>query len=260
MKQLAAVFFLLSAAAPALAQDELVGARVRAWYARMSGVVEAEDNNTGSTTLDLSDDLGLGNQNWTPELEAYLKIPVVGKIYLGWWHAQDSGSEILTRDIEFGGSTFPVSTQVDSDFELDVVYLMYEFCFPTIPLGDLLQLEFGVSAGVRMFRGHGMIEGGGLDANETGTAGLPTLGVHATLRLFDLVRVEAELVGLVFSYSNAEVHYFEGFCEATVQPLPWIYAGLGYKRASLNFQQEGTDRFRANIDIAGFYLTVGFHF
>jgi len=261
MKQLAAFFFLLSAAAPALAQDELVGVRLREWYARMSGTIEAEENNSGSTRLDLANDLGLGNQNWTTELQAYLKIPVVGRIYLGWWQAHDSGSETLTRTISFGGQTFTSSTQVDSDVTLDVGYLMYEFALPVIPLGDLVSLEIGASAGVRVFRGHGKIEGGGLDADEQGTAGLPTLGAHVTLRLFNTVRFEAEVLGLVFSYSDHDINYLEGFIEATVEPLPWIFVGAGYKFAMLNYDfDDGKDSAHLALDIAGFYLTVGVRF
>lgn len=261
MRQLAAAFFLLSAAAPALGQDEFVGVRLREWYARMSGTIEAEENNSGSTRLDLADDLGLGDQNWTTELQAYLRLPLVGRIYAGWWQAHDSGSETLTRTIEFAGQTFSASTQVDSEVSLDVAYLMYEFALPVIPLGDLLSLEVGVSGGIRGFRGHGKIEGGGLDADEEGVAGLPTLGAHVTLRLFDLVRLEAEVLGLVFSYSDHEINYLEGFVEATVEPLPWIFAGVGYKFAMLNYDfDNGEDSAHLAIDIAGFYVTVGVRF
>lgn len=261
MKIVAAVLFLLTAA-PAFAQDEIVGVRVREWFARMSGSIEAEEDGTGSTRLDLADDLGLGDQNLTTELQAYLRIPVVGRIYVGWWRAQDSGSETLSRTIEFAGQTFTAATQVDSEVSLDVGYLTYEFALPVIPLGDVVELEVGVSAGIRAFRGEGKIEGGGLDAHEDGVAGLPTLGAHVTCRLFGIVRAEVEVVGLVFSYSDHEINYYEAFAEATVEPLPWLFAGVGYKIAALNYDYDNNDGDRVHLDIGigGFYVTAGVRF
>jgi hypothetical protein len=248
------------ATTPALAQDETVGVRVREWYERMSGTAEAQDNNSSSTKVDLTSDLGLGNRNWTTEVQGYLHLPLAGRIYVGWWRAHDSGSEVLNRTIDFAGQPFTVSTQVDSQFTLDVGYLTYEFDFPTIPIGSLVKVELGASAGVRIIRGDGSISGGGETGRDSGVVGLPTLGAHATVKLFDLVRAEVEVLGLVFKYANSEVQYLEMFAEATVEPLPWIFAGVGYKLAEVNLQHDGSNSFHIHLDISGLYATVGFRF
>jgi hypothetical protein len=260
MKSVAVSVFLLLSALPAAAQDELVGVRVREWWARMSGVIEAEDANLGSTRLDLTDDLGLGDQNLTTELQVYLRIPVVGRFYVGWWRAHDTGSEVLSKDINFAGETFTASTRVDSELTFDVGYVTYEFALPVIPLGDLLKLELGVQVGIRGFHAAASISDSGQSASDSGTAGLPVLGGHVTLRLFDLVRAEVEVVGLAFKSGDNEVHYLEMFAEAVVDPLPWIFAGVGYKLASINLQHDGSDRFKVNMDIAGIYVTFGVRF
>jgi len=260
MRSFATAIFLLSASASALAQDEIVGVRVREWYARMSGTAEAQDNNSNSTQVDLADDLVLGDRNLTTELQAYLRIPVLGRIYAGWWRAHDTGHETLTRTIDFAGETFTVSTPIDSEFTLDVGYLNYEFAFPTIPVGDVVKVELRASIGARAIRGEGSISSGAQSANDSGVVGLPTLGGHVTAKFFDLVRVEVEVVGLVFKYSCNEVHYQEMFAEATVEPLPWIFAGVGYKLAEVNLQHDGTDSFHINVDISGVYVTVGVRF
>jgi hypothetical protein len=260
MRRLATLAFVLAAAAPAAAQDETVGFRAREWYARMSGTADSESNGSGSTEVDLAQDLGLGDRHWTTELQAYVHIPVVGRLYAGWWRAHDSGSEILNQQIEFAGRTFTVSTEVDSDFTIDVGYLNYEFVFPTIPLGDLVKLEFGVELGARAIKGDATISDSAQTAHDSGVVGLPTLGAHVTARLFDYVRTEVEVLGLAFKYADNEVHYLEMFAEATIEPLPWIYAGAGYKLAEVNLQHRGSDSFHVNIDISGFYLTVGIRF
>ncbi len=259
MKALAAAFFFLSAA-PLFAQDEHIGFRVREWYARMSGTIQGEENGVGSSTIDLADDLGLGNQDLTTELQVYLRIPVVGRIYAGWWRAQDSGSAVLSTSISFAGETFSASTPVESDVQLDTAYLTYEFAFPTIPVGDLVKVELAASLGVHAFRGEGSVAGGGLDATGDGTIGLPTLGAHVTVEMFTWLRAEVEVLGLSFTYGDNEAHYLEAYGELVAQPLPWLFAGLGYKFVALNARHDGSDSFHVNVDIAGFYLTAGVRF
>src|SRR6185503_19955356 len=157
MKGIAAALVFLPAT-PAFAQDEFIGVRVREWFARMGGQIEADDVSGTSETVDLAADLGLGDRNWTHELQAYLRIPVLGRIYLGWWRAHDTGDETLSRTIDFAGFTFTSSTNVHSEVTLDVGYLTYEFAFPTIPIGDVIGVELAVQISARAIRGDGTIE------------------------------------------------------------------------------------------------------
>jgi hypothetical protein len=259
MKTLAAALFFLSAA-PLFAQDEHIGFRVREWYARMSGTVQGEKDGIGSSNLDLSDDLGLGSRNFTTELQLYVRIPVAGRIYAGWWRTHDSGSSVLDQTITFAGQTFTASTPIDSEVTLDSAYLTYEFAFPTIPLPALGKLELGASLGVHGFRGEGHVVGGGIDAQGDGIIGLPTLGAHATLEMFDFLRAEVEVLGLAFSYGNNHAHYLEAYGEIVAEPLPWLFAGVGYKFAAINVSHEGSDSFHVDVDIDGIFLTAGVRF
>jgi hypothetical protein len=256
----AAVLFL--SATPAFAQDEHVGFRVREWFARMSGTIEGDDGSGNSTQIDLAGDLGLGDRNLTHEIQAYLRIPVLGRIYLGWWEAHDTGSEMLSRSINYNGFTYNASDRIDSEVTLDVAYLTYEFAFPTIPLGDLLKLELAIQAGIRGLRGAGSIRdtSGGFSGSQRGTVGLPTLGGHVTLELLSYVRAEAEVLGLKFSYGGYSMHYIEAYGEVVAEPLPWIFAGVGYKYVNLNLHHSGTQMFDLDVGVAGLYLTVGIRF
>jgi hypothetical protein len=259
MKALAAAFFFLSAA-PLFAQDEHIGFRVREWYARMSGTVEGTKQGVGSSTIDLTDDLGLGDQNLTTELQLYVRIPVVGRIYAGWWRAHDSGSSVLSRSIDFEGESFTASTPVNTEVTLSTAYLTYEFAFPTIPVPGLGKVELAASLGVHGFHGEGSVSGAGLNAKGDGKIGLPTLGAHVTVEMFEWLRAEAEVQGLAFSYGDNEAHYLEGSVEVVAEPLPWLFAGLGYKYVAFNARHDGSDSFHVNVDIAGFFLTAGVRF
>jgi hypothetical protein len=261
MKFIAAAFVFLFAGSPAVAGDEIIGVRVREWFARMSGTLEAADGGT-STRIDLAADLGLDDRNLTHEIQGYLAIPVLGRIYLGWWRAHDTGSETLDRDIEFEGFTFNASTRVDSEVTLDVGYLTYEFAFPTIPVGDLVSIELSAQVSLRAIRGEGKISesAGGQSGEDDGVVGFPTIGGHVTVQLFKLIRVELEAVGLTFSYGDWSMHYWEIYGEVVAQPLPWLFAGVGYKLANIHVDKEGTQRFLVDVGVAGVYITAGLRF
>lgn len=261
MKWTAAAFLLLSAT-PAMAQDEHIGIRVREWFARMGGTIEADDGSGTSERIDLGDDLGLADRNLTTELQAYLRIPVVGRIYVGWYRVHDTGDETLTRTIDFQGFTFTSSTNVRSEVTLDVGYLTYEFAFPTIPIGDVVGIELGLQISGRVFRGDGSIEesSGGQSGQKDGVFGLPTIGGHVTVTLFDVIRAEVEIVGLAFAYADVKIHYLEASAEVVAQPLPWLFAGVGYKLTSLELSNTGSQKFLLDVTISGLYITAGVRF
>lgn len=259
MKHLAAAFVFLSAV-PAFAQDEHVGLRVREWFARTSGTVSSQENGVPPTTLDLGDDLGLGDRQLTHELTVYGRIPFFGRLYLGWWHSHDTGSGTLDQTVSFAGETFTASTPIDTEYTLDVAYLTYELALPTIPLGDLVKLEIAPNLSIRGIKASGSIEGAGLSGSDSGKVALPTIGLHVTAKWFDLIRTEAEVTGLQFRYGDHEAHYLEAYGEAVVEPLPFLFAGVGYKLVQINYTNTGSNPSHVNLDIAGFYITFGVRF
>jgi len=261
MRFVAGVVLFLSAT-PAFAQDEHVGIRVREWFARMSGTVEADDGSGTSDRIDLAADLGLGDRNLTHEIQAYLRLPILGRIYAGWWRAHDTGSETISRTFDFEGVRYTAADRVDSEVTLDVGYLTYEFAFPTIPVGDLVKIELGAQLGIRGLRGEAMIHdsSSGRTEQDDGAVALPILGAHVTVQLFDIVRAEVEVLGLQFSYGDWKMHYLEACAEVVAQPLPWIFGGVGYKVVSLDFRNDGSQKFALDVGVAGLYITFGVRF
>ncbi len=259
MKWLAAAGVFLSAA-QAWAQDETVGVRVREWYARMEGRLEAQGDSIPATNIDLDSTLGLDDQEIVHEIQGYLSLPVLGRFYAGWWFSSFEGEETLTRSITFADRTFTASTTVDSRLDLDVYYLSYELVLPTLPLGDLLSAEVGVLAGLRGLVAEGEIESAGQRAEESGGFGFPVLGVHGALRIASWLRADVEIMGLPFKYGSSSVTYLEAFGEVVAQLGP-LFGGVGYKVASIDLadHRSGTD-FDLDIGISGFFVTAGLRF
>jgi len=67
-------------------------------------------------------------------------------------------------------------------------------------------------------------------------------------------------VGLAAAYANWHVHYLEASGEVTASPLPWLFAGVGYKMTNLDFHHNGTQKFLLDVTVSGLYLTVGVRF
>ena len=44
------------------------------------------------------------------------------------------------------------------------------------------------------------------------------------------------------------------------QPLPWLFAGVGYKLAELNLNHKGSDQFKLDVTVSGLYITFGVRF
>jgi hypothetical protein len=261
MTNAVAAVLVFLAAAPAFAQDEHVGARVREWYAKMDGDIKSTGGSLGGTSINLASDLSLDSSQWNTEVQVYGHIPFFGKIYAGWWMIDRHGDEILSRTITFAGQSFTASTEVKSDVRLDVGYLTYEFDFPSIPVGDLLKWELGLQVGARVIRGEGKVDSVFASGSDSGTIGIPVIGGHAAVQITPFLRADVELVGLEFSYSGHRGHYLEAYGEIVGQPLPWVFAGVGYKYVSLGVKAHlsSTD-FDLDTHITGLYVTAGVRF
>lgn len=252
------ILLLLGLAAP---QDEIIGARWREWKASIDGHVQGDGDLLPATDIDVDDDLGYDGRENGHEIQLYLNIPYFGRFYAGYWWIGFDGSETLERTITFADRTFTAGTTIDSEFELDVYYLTYEFAFPSLPLGgDDLRLDLGVQLGVRGLFLEGSIESSLFQADDSGGTGIPVLGVHGMLQVTPFIRAELELAGLAVSYGSSSLRYVEGFGEVVGQVGP-AFAGVGYKWTSLDFKDKRGDvDLEADVVLEGFFFTAGVRF
>ncbi len=238
--------------------DEIFQIRGRAWFAHMSGHIEA-DATTRGTRLSIAGDTDLGGRVDIPEIEAHLNIPVVGRLYVGWWRYDDGGDNTLSRTITFADHSFTVGTTVHTHLDLSVAYLTYEFVFPKIPIGPT-SLELGLELGVRGLSGDATVKGAGQEAEARGTLPALVLGARAIYQILPWLRAEAEVVGIQVSIDKEKVSYVETFAEVVAQPLPWLFAGVGYKYMELTYRYHARLDFDLDLQLSGAYVTAGVRF
>ena len=257
--KIATILLALLAAAPAWAQDETIGIRLREWYARVSGEVYAEAEGIPATTVDLDDQLGLGQAEVAHEIQAYLHLPLLGTFTAGGWYADYKGDKWLTQDFVFGDETFSASTRVQSELEIAVLYLTYEFDL-SVDLGESLKFEFGPLAGIRGIAAKGSIDNEFVSGSEDGAGGLPVVGAHAALQLTPWLRADVEILGLTFRSFDRRATYVEAYAEVVAQLGP-LFGGVGYKYVELELRDRSSSvEFEADVTMDGLYLTVGLRF
>lgn len=239
--------------------DELIQIQGRAWFARMSGTVEANATTQG-TRLSVSADADLGGHVDVPEVVAHINIPYVGRLYVGWWGYNNSGTPTLTRSITFADHTFTGGETLHTKFDLNVVYATYEYAFPKISLGDVAMLELGLELGVRSISASAEISDPMEDITSEGTIPALVVGGRAILQLLPWIRVEAEGVGIGISINSEKVTYVEAFGEVVVQPLPWLFGGVGYKYMETTYRYSARLHFDLDLQLSGAYVTVGVRF
>jgi len=248
--------FLLADPAPG---SELFQARGREWYARMSGNLHA-DASTKGTRLSIASDLDLGGHVDVPELQAYFNVPYLGRLYVDWWRYANTGDSTLSRTIEFAGASFTGGSTIHSRFELNVAALTYEYTLPTISLGGLSYLEFGLQFGAKALGAEASIGDPSVSETSRGTTYALVLGGRALVQILPWLRAEGEAQGISVSVSNEKVTYFESYVEAVAEPLPWLFAGVGYKYFQVTERYDARLNFSLDFEMSGAYLTVGVRF
>jgi len=239
--------------------SELFQIRGREWYAHMSGNLQSSGATLG-TRLSFSSDLDLGGHVDVPEIQAYFNIPYLGRLYVDWWRYANTGDSTLTRTINFGDHSFTGGSTIHSRFDLDIVSLTYEYTLPTISLGGVSYLELGLQFGAKSLSAEASLDDSLIQGTTRGTTYAVVLGGRALVQILPWLRAEAELQGISVAISSEKVSYFETYVEAVAQPLPWLFAGVGYKYFQLTYRYEARLHFDLDFELSGAYLTVGVRF
>jgi hypothetical protein len=239
--------------------SEIFQIRGREWYAHMSGNLHADATTKGSR-LSMASDLDLGGHVDVPELQAYFNVPYLGRLYVDWWRYANTGDSTLNRTIEFAGRSFTGGSTIHSRFDLNVTALTYEYTLPTISLGGVSYLEFGLQLGAKALGAEASIDDPSASESARGTTYAVVLGGRALVQILPWLRAEAEAQGISLTVSAEKVTYVETYFEAVAEPLPWLFAGVGYKYVQITYRYEARLNFNLDFELSGAYLTVGVRF
>jgi hypothetical protein len=169
-----------------------------------------------------------------------------------WFSSDRSESRTIDREIEWGGETFPVNTEVKGDLEYQIYELSYEYAFLRRETWELsasigaywVSMDSKLSATVT--------SGGGTTDRDVSSDGsfdvpLPVLGLRAQWVFpYDL---SFDLSG---QYFTASINEYDGDLQdyratLTWQPNKWLGLGLGYDWFSADLDVDA-DKFNGNAN------------
>ncbi|MDY6828974.1 MAG: TIGR04219 family outer membrane beta-barrel protein [Pseudomonadota bacterium] len=216
------------------------------WQQELSG--EFSDS---STVIDVGDDLGIdddSNATFYVALEHF--VPLIPNIRVERNEIELSGSQVLTRTIDFGGNTYLATDRVQSDIDLG----HFDFILYYELLDNWVSLDLGLD--VKWFDGEIVLRSAASgEASEALESPVPMLYAKASLSLpFTGWTLAADLRGIgysgdSFTDSKAFVAYEGGY---------GLGFELGYRRLELDV--DDLDDVMVNLTVDGAYGAITYHF
>lgn len=204
--------------------------------------LDGEATGTG-TDVDWEREFGLGDKD-SFRIDAFWRFADRHKVRLMWFENNRSAGRAVTRDIEFGDTTYPVDTVVEARIDQQIIELAYEYSFMRRDTFELagsigihnLKIEAGLSGEVTTPGG-----GGSFEAEETGEANgpLPVIGV----RVFWDMGANFYLDGLA-QFFAVEYEEFDGSLSdfklgVTWYPFEHFGIGIGYNDFTSRLDVQG---------------------
>jgi len=216
-----ALILIFVAAMPVSAFE--IGARALYWFPSLEADVKADNAGIVGNTLNLKDDLGVGNESF-PSVEVFGGI---GKhtISLAYTPIDYSGSKTLTTPINFNGQTF--GSTVDTDLELKMLDFQYRYRFLDV---ENVLAGFSLSAigQIKYIDGLASISdpATGSKAEYTLKVPIPMIGAGAHVGILaGLLAARAQLTGAFYSGN----YLYEGLADLSFTPFPFVAINAGYK-------------------------------
>ncbi len=248
-----ALTLLATVAAPVAVGAAEIGARAAVWLPTLAGEARVGAAGGGST-LDVSEDLGLGEdldleERGAPSAEAW--------VWAGDHHVLAAGTRLtleatnLLVGESFGGQTFTGATR--STLEVTMVDGLYQY--------DLLDFEnvlAGFSVGplvqVKFLEGRAELVQGATRAEEPFSLAVPLVGVGAHLGILaDLVEARLRAGWIGWKGDSA----LDVQLEASYNPLPFLEIVVGYRHLALKLDED--DR-TLDLTLGGPYAGLGLKF
>jgi len=262
------VLLLVGISSPAFAVDDLIkGDRFNVRVGTYSIVnnettIALESETLLGVSLSTSRDLGMDDRIKTPFVDGYFRFNPYHSLQYSWYRNSRKGDTVVNEEFEWGGETYPIDAELESEFTTNIYKLSYLFSFhhdKKVELGLLAGLHItGVKVAVK-----GTLNGDVVaDEGTSFTAPLPVLGFKMSYDIIPHKLIWFNKVELFYiNYDN-----YEGSLSDISSNIEWRFSkfvgiGAAMKGTRLNLEaQEGRKLARLeNVD-SGFSAYFSFYF
>jgi len=222
----------------------------RYWFTNLDTTIEASSGTVIGTNLDLVNDLGLDDLENFVEGRITLELGHHSFRYaympLSW-----SGLARITKDINFAGRTYPASSEVSSDVQIDYHRFSYRYDFI-----NKLKNRLGIIAEVKYFDGRVNLKDAafGLDESTRLQIPIPAIGVGAQVAIPLLAKVGAEITGMTL---GSLAYVLDAEANVGFHPLPYVDVSAGYR--FLKFHIDKDDDV-GSVTLKGPFITLSANF
>lgn len=220
--------------APSLALAQLVELEGRYWFTDIEAKARIDSNSLSGTNVDFQEDLGIDAEN-APGVRVTFGLPFNSKIRLAYTFLHFEGDATLERTITFGGSTFAVNAQVDSELEMHygrLGWIWQPIALPGIlKVGPMLELKGVVfDATVETRNATPAIK----ESKELGLI-LPTIGAALDFTPHRVIHLFAEVSGLP---AGSLGHVVDAEAGIRIVPLPFLTLSAGYRLFDMKVEHD----------------------
>ncbi|WP_196140548.1 TIGR04219 family outer membrane beta-barrel protein [Aliikangiella sp. G2MR2-5] len=251
MKKQVTTLVLISALSSSAAFADVAGFEVGGyqWKPDYKGTVNSESG----TNVDMKSDLGFSDDSHNV-LWASLEhpVPFLPNVKLVSSDLESSASNVMTRDITFGGTTYSASEQVSTVYDMSNT----EFTFYYEALDNWINLDLGLT--LRKYDGEVRLQtpasGSNLNEFEELDFTIPLLYVKG--------RIDLPLTGFFVDGEINMISYDDDEVSDTAFSVGYesdfgLGAKLGYRTFSLEVLD---DSFSGDLEFDGSYISVFYHF
>ena len=257
---LAAALILVGFAAEASAQT--IGGKVRRWEAEIRGDVKVDDEGLEGTNIDVDETFGFEDKEDFDELHVSLGLPVLGRFNYQYLRGEYEGQKTLTANINFGGSTFAASTQIDARLDFQAHTILWQFGANT-PGFIGADVGAGMVAGIKYFDIVAeVVDDFGNQEDTKIQAPVPVIGAYARFALASFISVEAQVHGISFfdTFNTGLTGIFYDATVAVDVKFKGIFAGAGYRLMRMDVEYENSTDVDVDFELKGIFFEAGFAF
>lgn len=201
--------------------------------------------------IKLEDELDLDDRKSTPYLTLGMRLGERWRLEFEYYELNRSASKTLTRQIDWGDTTFPVGVQIDSQFDTTIYRFTGGYSFVKDQTA-----EAGVGFGLHITDITTALSGIGNGPSGSATfqsekrdtlVPLPTAGLYGTYKLADTVSLRGRVDFLSFKYDE-----YDGKLVNWMASIDWRFAknwgiGIGYRYVDYELEADSSD-FRGEIN------------
>lgn len=263
----AAALTMTGLAAPAAAQSlsDKYWLEVSAYRPSIDTSLALSRPGAAGTDIDLENDLGLDDSDTLPAVYAGARLGSRFVITAEYYALNRDASRTLTRDIVFDGTTYPATTQVDSELKSNVYRVTVGYTFWRSE-----QAELGAAIGLHAtsfdvsLRGAISGGGGGVTTQRRGEdflAPLPTVGLYGTYQATPKIALTGRADYLSLTVGDYSGSLFNLQAAASYAVTSNIALGVAYRYVAYDLDVEKSG-YTANLDynFSGPSLFVRFGF